>query len=65
MLLGDLDKHEQFIFHKEVWTKLRKVRSHSGIEHPHDIFDCMNEEGRHRPFRDDVEVEPRQRRLEV
>ena len=63
MLLKDLDKHEKFAFNKEVWTKLNRVNSHT--KHEHDIFDCMNEEGRHRPFRDDVDVKALQTRLEV
>lgn len=62
MQLVELDTGEKFKFKNDIWTKFRKVRTKSLKS---DIFDCMNSEGRHRPFRGTTEIEPCQRRIEL
>lgn len=66
MKLDNLSKGEKFKFNNDIWTKLNCVSRYTndyGKERR--IFDCMNSEGRHRPFQEIVEVEPLQKRLEA
>lgn len=60
MKLHDLPNGESFkIFNGHVFRKLKKIPRHD------DVWDCMDETNRHRPFRGDFDVEPLQQRLEV
>jgi len=62
--VSELEKGEKFVYAKREWTRLRRLKKANNEKWPYDIYDCMDEDGRHRPFRDDVEVEPKQRRIE-
>ena len=64
MKLSELQKGEKFIFKGHTYTKQKAVPYHSK-KFEHDIFDCLDEHYRHRPFRDDTEVEPCQRRITI
>lgn len=59
MQLHDLHEGEKFKFNGHVWTLLRKIPYHV------DVYDCLDDGQRHRPFKGNVEVEPLQMRLEV
>lgn len=57
MKLHDLDKGEQFIFNHRKYTLLRKLPRYE------DVYDCMDDGQRHRPFKGTAEVEPLQKRI--
>lgn len=57
--LKELGKGDTFIFNKTKWKHMGHIRGHT-----HTV-DCMDGEGRHRPFKDTVEVEPDQIRIAI
>ena len=59
LLVKDLSNGEKFKFNDRVWTLVKKIPRHE------DVWDCLDDGGRHRPFRGDVDVEPAQRRLSM
>ena len=65
MQLVNLTTGEKFKFNNDTWTKLRCVSKYTFNGEKRSIFDCMNSEGRHRPFDARTEIEPCQMRLEV
>jgi len=50
MKLSDLPDGEYFIFDKHRYKKIKKVPRHQ------DAWSCMDDDGRHRPFRGDIDV---------
>ena len=66
MFLKDLTLGEKFKFNGDIWTRLKVVATYNNdYGRKRQVFDCMNSEGRHRPFNDNTKVEPLQTRLEV
>jgi len=64
--LVELDTGEKFKFKNDIWTKLSCVAKYNNdYGRERRIFDCMNSEGRHRPFEGTTEIEPCQRRIEL
>lgn len=57
MVIADLDKGEQFIFNHHKYKLLKKLPRYENV------YDCMDDGQRHRPFKGTVEVEPLQKRL--
>ena len=57
MKINELSIGEHFIFNEKRWTRLKEVPYHD------DTWDCMDEEGRHTPFKGTVEVIECQMRL--
>lgn len=57
MKIHDMDIGEEFIFRNHRYKIMKRVPRHK------DAWDCMDEEGRHVPFRGDVLVLEAQRRL--
>ena len=51
MRVNELDLHDKFRFKGHHYTIMKAVPRHK------DVWDCMDEEGRHVPFRGDVEVQ--------
>lgn len=52
--LSELAHGDSFEFKGKSYVKLREVVTHEGYGHV--VFDCKDEHGGHRPFRDDTEV---------
>ena len=57
MKVNELELHDKFRFKGHHYTIMKAVPRHK------DVWDCMDEEGRHVPFRGDVVVEEDQRRI--
>ena len=57
MRVNELALHEKFRFKGHHYTIMKAVPRHK------DVWDCMDEEGRHVPFRGDVEVREDQKRI--
>lgn len=63
MKLSDLYIGEKFRYNNQLFTKGKKINGHS--KYPNDIFDCFDQDGKHRPFREDTDVSPLQRRIDI
>lgn len=53
--LQELNLGDNFKFQDQIYVKLKEVNTNE--EYEHKIFNCKDELGRHRPFRDDTEVD--------
>lgn len=79
MKLSDLYIGEKFRYNNQLFTKGKKIgrtKGYDGVtpdrnhriypkENPYDIFDCFDQDGKHRPFREDTDVSPLQRRIDI
>lgn len=59
MKIHDMDVGDEFIFRKHRYKIMKRVPRHK------DVWDCMDEESRHVPFKGNVNVEECQRRLKL